>query len=221
MKLPILFLACGLALFNPLNGMTAASRLALLRTGDEVVFDFHQSITVVGVADAGQNSVTLRIVTATKDVLSREDHSSWLRWYQEGAPGALSNETLVLATDHLEVIDSRDRQKSAWLLTLLGLELTKIPDTQRRRAGPAPASGEIDLRPPFTPKIIVDSQPVEAKSMAFSATWPDDGSDLASMPLILYFPQSHKAVQAFPYWIESPQSSYHVAVIDSHSHWTQ
>ncbi len=194
---------------------TISDRLSLLQEGDEIVFDFHQSITVIGVVNTSDHAIQLRVATATKDVLSREEFRTWVEWYGQGAPGALSNELLTIHTDHTSVVYSEEPQRVQWLLTLLKLELTKVPEGQRRRAGPAPLSGEIDLRPLFQPKIVVDEKVVESRSTAFSIEWPTDGTELSARHLILYFPQSLSAVQAFPYWIESPSSSYHVSVVDS------
>jgi hypothetical protein len=205
-----IFLLCG-----TLHGETMQNRLSRLQVGDEIVFDFHQSIAVIGVINTSDQTVQLRVATATKDVLSRENSSTWLRWFQQGAPGAFTDETICIRTDRPAVEHAGDPQRVHWLLTLLRLELTKISDSGRRRAGPPPRAEEIDLRSFFHPRIIVHEKAIESKSDAFSAHWPDDGTELSSRLLILYFPQSPSAVQAFPYWIESPSSSYHVNVIDS------
>lgn len=212
LKLFVLVFLCG-----ALHGETMQNRLAQLRPGDEVVFDFHQSITVVGVTTTSEHTVQLRVTTATKDLLSRENFTTWLQWFRQGAPGALSDDTITLKTDRAAVVHGVNTQHVQWLLTLLQLELTKIPDSKRRRAGPPPSSEEIDLRPLFQPRIVVHGKPIETKTDAYSTQMPDDGTELASRTLILYFPQSQSAVQPFPYWIESPSSSYHVSVIDSAS----
>jgi hypothetical protein len=205
-----IFLMCGM-----LHGEPMHNKLSQLQAGDEIVFDFHQSITVIGIVDTSEHTVLLRIATATKDILSRENFSTWLQWFQKGAPGALTDETLSIRMDLPAVQHASRNQRVQWLLTLLRLELTKIPDSGRRRVGPAPNNGEIDLRPLFQPRIVIHEKASESKSDAFSTQWPADESELSSRLLILYFPQSPYAVQAFPYWIESPSSSYHVSVIDS------
>lgn len=214
MKLLNLFLLFALSLIEPLLGETIHSKLSMLSVGDEIVYDFHNSITVIGVTHKTEHIIQLRVATATNDILSREGFSTWLQWFQHGAPGAATDETILLQIDHMAV-QNESAQNERWLLTLLGLELSKVQDVHRRRAGPPPMPGEIDLRPPFQPRIIVNEHQIESKSDAYFAQWPNDGTELSSRPLILYFPQSSSAVHSFPYWIESPTSAYHVRVIDS------
>jgi hypothetical protein len=194
---------------------TMQDRLPLLKQGEEIIFDFHQSITAIGIISITDRVIKVRTATATKDILSREHFQTWLEWFNQGAPGAVSDETFLLRTDETPVDHADDTKGVRWLLTLLKLPLTKIPDAARRRAGPPPSEGEIDLRPLFQPKITVQGKAIDSKSDAFSTHWPDDGSDLSSRLLILYFPRSPLALQTFPYWIESPSSSYHVHVLDS------
>jgi hypothetical protein len=214
---PILFFACFLT-FTPLPGETLLEKTSDLAKGDEIVFDFHQSIAVVHVLSSSSENIQLRVATATKDVLTRENLPSWHVWLQKGAPDASSDETLFIHAKKTSILESEETKRAKWLITLLTLELTPIPDSERRRTGPPPMPGEIDLRPTFNPKIIVQGRKIESKSNAFSARWPADTSELSSRLLIMYFPTSSTAVMEFPYWIESPSSSYHVGVIDSHRH---
>ncbi len=204
-----------LVLLSPLFGDAVASRLSLAQSGDTVVFDFHHSIAVVHVLSAHRSTVQLRVVTATKDVSSREEGTSYLEWLRHGAHGAISDETITISLDRIGVVHGSDSQKAQWLISLLQLELTEVPESQRRRAGPPPMSGEIDLRPMFNPRIVVNGKREASASTAFTTKWPEDGSELDSRWLTLYFPVSPNAVRAFPYWIESPSSAYHVSVIDS------
>lgn len=206
-------LTCG-----ALHSETMLKRVGSLKQGDVVVYDFHNSISVIQVLTIEEPKVQFRLVTATKDVLSRENIPSWTLWLQKGVPGASTDEILSIDPIKKTVHEKGETRREEWLATLLSRELTPVPDSARRRAGPLPMSGEIDLRPLFSPKIIVHGMKVESGVTVFSTRWPDDGSDLSGRVLILYFPTSPQAVQAFPYWIESPSSSYHVSVIDSTHH---
>ena len=197
------------------QAQTVQDRLPGLRTGDGVVFDFRQSVTVVSVTAVQDQKIHLRIATATKDLLDREGLDSWLSWLHKGCKGAASDETICLRTDTVGVIRAEDQSKIAWLLTLMGLDLKKVPESMRRKAGPAPLAGELDLRHPWHPPIVVQGARLPCSTDAYTTCWPDDGSDLSCRLLVLYFPASQGAVQGFPYWIESPSSSYHVQVIDS------
>jgi hypothetical protein len=197
-------------------GQVFGDRLHLLKKGDELIYDFQQSITLVRVLDTADATITLRVATATKDVAEREGFSSWLMWADSGCPGAATDETLQLHIDGQPAVVSSDTQRAGWLITLLRLTSTPVPEKARRRAGPAPMPEEIDLRSPWHPRIVVDGQNVGGPCDAYSFQWPTDDSPLSGRMIIAYFPRSSKAVPALPYWIESPSSSVHVSVIDSH-----
>jgi len=192
-----------------LHAESILNRLDSLQIGDRLVLELPQSICVIGVTKT--SPIHLRVASATKDVLVRQEKESWITWFEEGADDAIRVDSMIIEGKNI----SSSIEQTSWLRTLLNLELTPLPKVYRKRAGPRPHTGEHDLRPIWQPKIIVDRQSISSTSDAFTAIWPDDSSPLANRPLILYFPLSDKAVQALPYWIESPTSSYHVTVIDS------
>lgn len=197
-------------------GVVFADRLHELKKGDEIVYDFQQSITLIRVLSTSESNITLQVATATKDVAEREGFSSWLAWADKGCRGATTNENVELHVDGRLSVVSQDAKRVGWLVTLLGLTSTQVPEKSRRKAGPAPMPEEIDLRSPWQPRIFVDGHNVGGPSDAYSFHWPTDNSPLSDRTIIAYFPRSQKAVPSLPYWIESPSSSAHVTVLDSH-----
>jgi hypothetical protein len=198
---------------NEVNAHTIADRLQNLSKGDVVVFDLHNSVAAVEVCDTHEDSIELRVVSATKDVLTRHNYASYIEWHTKGCKDAQFDEKL-LVQEKKGVIGSTPIH-AKWLETLFQLELFKIPHFSRRKSGPPPMSGEIDRRPIWNPPLVVFGERIKEECEAFSTKWPEDESPLSSRILILYFPKSAKTVQTFPYWIESPSSSFHVSVIDS------
>jgi hypothetical protein len=191
-------------------------RLSLFHQGDTVVVDFQQSIWVISVEKEDENDLVFSLVTATKDVLLREHMDQWLTWYEQGYPSASSHELITIRKHPFQVLDGqREKSKIAWISALFQLNLSPISEADRKKAGPPPRPGETDFRHAWQPKLIVRGTRVDAPSKAFTAVWPEDGSQLSMKKLVLYFPVSPKTVQAFPYWIESEGGSYHAAVIDS------
>ena len=186
-----------------------------MQTDNRIVYDFQQSIPLISVEEANNEKIVLHVVTGTKDLLDRENLSSWLTWYTQGCPGASSTESITITLQPCITISAEDPQKVSWLLTLLNLPLVPVSTSDRKKAGPQPSVDEPDFRKPWQPPIVVNGTRIPTPSSAFSTTWPPDDTQLANRTLILYFPTSDKAVPAFPYWIESPSSSYHVKVIDS------
>ena len=195
-------------------GQTFGERLHALRREDTVVYDFQQSVTLIRVVAVSDDTVELRVATATKDAAEREG-LSWLAWADNGCPGASTDEVFKLRINNPPVLLSPEAHGAAWLITLFGLPSAPVSAGSRRKAGPAPMSGEIDLRAPWQPRIIVDGHAVSSPSDAYSFHWPADNSVLSDRMIIAYFPRSGEAVPAFPYWIESPSSSGHAGVIDS------
>ena len=193
-----------------------SERLSSLRSGDEIVYDFQQSVTVVRVVQSSGTTVTLHVASATNDVAEREGFPSWLAWERGGCRGAASDETITLRIGEQTTVVSEGTKGAEWLITLLGCDSTPVPEPLRRKAGPAPMPGEIDLRSPWQPRVVVDGYAVGGKSDAYSFCWPNDASALSGRTIIAYFPRSPAAVPALPYWIESPSSSARVGVIDSH-----
>lgn len=186
-----------------------------LRTNDEVVYDFQQSISCVRIAAISDGIIEIHIITATKDAAEREGYSSWIDWTNAGCPGASTRDTIRCTSDGTIIPGGHNDQRTAWLSTLLSLKRTTVPEHLRKKAGPTPMVGEIDLRATWQPKIVVQGLTLNIPSEAFSLQWPNDGTELSGRTLILYFPKSSEAVPALPYWIESPSSSARVRVVDS------
>lgn len=96
-----------------------------------------------------------------------------------------------------------DHNSKGRLGTLFTLPLTQVSANNRKRIGPPPHQGELDLRPIWNPKIVLNENIVQLQCEAFTVTWPKDGTELAGKRLTLYYAPS-PALVAFPYWIEIP-----------------
>jgi hypothetical protein len=197
-------------------GQTFGNRLHELRTGDEIVYDFQQSITAVTVLATSSTTIRLQVATATKDTAERLGFSSWLYWIRSGCPEASTDEIVELQIGDCPSILSDNAKEAEWLVTLLGLASTQVPERSRRRAGPTPMPEELDLRKPWQPRIIVDGSNVGETSDAYILHWPIDTSSLSDRTIVAYVPRSERAVPALPYWVESSASSAHIGVLDSH-----
>lgn len=191
------------------------AQLNALEQNSLVIYELPQSIIVVKVVKKEASRVTLDVVSTTKDVLEREQLASWMAWCQAGTPSATMRDTIIISLPNGDIIQRGSSMQGEWLITLLRLDMKKVPVSARKRAGPQPMPDEQDFRKPWQPKVIVQGKRLETTSTAYSVSWPEDGSILAKRDIILYFPDSAEAVRGFPYWIESPTSSYKVFVADS------
>jgi hypothetical protein len=200
-------------LLSSLFGETMFERLSELCQDDLVVYSLPRSICIVAVEKREGDTLFFRTVTATKDVSQREGYQTWIEWFDEGASEASTDERFSVQNQTITKLDGSDQHN--WFLTLLSLELSPVPNHLRKKAGPKPMAGEHDLRPIWQPKVVVNGFRFNTPSVALETKWPTDSTALSERPLTLYFPTSKERVHAFPYYIESPTSSYRVEVIDS------
>lgn len=105
--------------------------------------------------------------------------------------------------------------------TLLQLPLKPIPEEKRRRIGPPPLSGEIDLRQVWEPPLVFEGKKKEnARFNVFETVWPQDGSELAGKTISLFFDQEN--IFPLPFWIqmETPHATAQVRTIDAGRNFT-
>ena len=217
MKSQLLFLKILVCFFLtcPLFSETVSNRLNSLESGSCIIYELPQSVIAITVTKKDTHQVSLEAVTATKDVLNRENMASYLAWCHAGMPSASFRDELTFSLPDGKLAKTSSTVHNEWLLTLLQLSMEKVPSASRKRAGPTPMPGETDLRPVWQPRILVGGKRLDTISTAYSVHWPEDGTSLANKEIILYFPDSKEAVSGLPYWIESPSSQYKVYVVDS------
>lgn len=213
-----LFFSCLLcmtfcAASEPSSLMT--QRLTSLDEGSRILYELPQSIVSIYVSKKSPTELILDVASATKDVLERENMSSWLEWSHKNTPSATLKEKIIIHLPEGTITQTGHSSNYAWLVTLLSLKATKVPLSFRKKAGPTPMPGELDNRPLWHPKIVVQGKKLASESSVYKIIWPADGSFLEQREILLYFPESPLAVKAFPYWIESPSSSYKIFVVDS------
>lgn len=118
----------------------------------------------------------------------------------------------LLITECKENLETNKRESKTYHITadskgrlgiLFNLPLTRVLPQNRKRAGPAPRPGELDLRPIWNPKVIVDDKLFSLECAAYTVTWPQDGTEIAGKKLTLYYAPP-PALVGFPYWIEIP-----------------
>jgi hypothetical protein len=211
----LFFVATTLVATEPAKPIHIAKEFDHLQEGSRILYELPQSIVSIHVSKKTSTELVLDVASATKDILSRENLSSWLEWSELDTPAASIKERIIIELPEGRIIQKPKNPSYFWLTTLFSLDGTNIPSYERKKAGPTPMPGERDNRPVWQPRIIVGGKRIETNSSAYRIVWPDDSSFLAKREIILYFPLSPEAVKAFPYWIESPSSSYKIFVVDS------
>ncbi len=151
---------------------------------------------------------------------------NWKKWTSEKAPGHTSWTLYEIERSSGKLIECFSHSKNGWLyldeseqfLTrLLTLPLNPVPAAERKKIGPAPASGESDTRILWNPPLVIDGKQVpKPLFQVLKAKWPEDGSRLSLCTVELYFSKNEPTFP-FPYWLEvqSPHYTFKMRTIDS------
>ncbi len=194
--------------------------------GDFLVFSHNKNITLFHVFAKENNGFIIEEISAFSDVRDTF-HSDWQRWINEGAPGHTSWVMYELHPEgkNRNLIYSFSQRNWQTLYpeeqifpTLFSLKFHKIPDRKRKKAGPSPAPGEPDRRPPWNPPIFANGISIPSSCDAYEAVWPDDGSVLAGKKIEIYLPEDQDLFPTyFPFRIQifNHLTSAKMRVIDS------
>ena len=174
------------------------------RSGDIVVLEQASTVYILKLS---KDPLSLFIVKAPKQLLERTKKTSWIEWLKEGTDGA--SDTLLT---RLSDLPTHFPELSA----LLALDWKELLPTSRKKKGSQPLAGEIDFRPLWNPKVIVEGKSLSnCPSLACEAFWPKDGSETAGKRIVAYFPECEGVVLWFPYWVDLPGIKASLFVLDS------
>src|SRR5271157_5812237 len=125
-------------------------RLKKVVVNDYIVTESNKMVNVLSVREANGQTLILEEISAPASALDPRP-ASWSSWVQARGPGHTSWSMIEIDLASHELIECYSFSRSAWvdlsaqdslLSTLLNLPLKKIPASEERRIGPAPASGE-------------------------------------------------------------------------------
>jgi hypothetical protein len=127
---------------------------------------------------------------------------SWRDWASRGYPGMAGRNVY-----RIDVLAGRltNSTNNAFLSTLMNLDLKKIPEMERIRAGrPLFNSGPTDTRAIWQPKLVYNGQQVMNASFdAYKARWPQDHSEMAGKLIEVYLPKEGEPYPSyFPYFMQ-------------------
>jgi len=193
-------------------------RVDQIEAQDYIVYAHKSSFTLLTVRAVADQTITLEEITGALAQMP----SNWQKWLDEQAPFHTSWTTYVIDKKTFAVIDTEAkaddelREAPPILTKLLSLELTPIAASDRKKIGPQPLPGEVDLRKIWSPKIIFNNKEVQTHVSGYTLVWPKDDSELSGRMLVVYVPDSI-ALPYLPYWIEvlSGPLKFKVFAIDS------
>ncbi len=189
--------------------MSLKEKFAESNPGTYVVTEQNKTYTLLHVHTLTPDELLLEEISIPSHLVTSKD---WKKWVQTGAEGHTS--WILYAVDLVEnqVTEcySFTRQAhlptqsmDAFLTTLLGLDLTFLPEEERLQTGPTSRPGEVGSSRPWGPPMMREGKKVkEASYDVYTTSWPQDQSELSRKKIVLYFDKDHGEFP-FPYWMQA------------------
>lgn len=192
--------------FSPLSAISIKDRLLGAKDGDYFVVKSGKMISVIRVASLKGERLVLEEISAPANLLKK---ANWQDWIDQKGPGHTSWIMYEIDLDANELLETFSFSKHCFLqlsddhflLTLLKNPLQSIPDETRKKIGPPPEKGELDVRANWQPPKIVHGKKIQNPQFSvLQLKWPDDQTELSGKMIQLYFEKNSEFF--FPFWVE-------------------
>lgn len=216
-----------LLVFGSLFGTPLQNRLDSAASGDYMVVEGGNMLTILSIRSVTAGSIVLEEVSVPSRNLNPRP-SSWKEWIKAKAPGHTSWSMIDIDRATGEILECYSFTRGAWIqlssqesliATLLKLPLHPVPPEKRRKIGAPPFSGEIDTRKIWDPPAIFEGKKREkVRFDVYETMWPKDGTGLSGNTVFLYFDQESRF--PLPFWIQIETSHTQIALrtIDTGKH---
>lgn len=216
-----------LSLTFPLYVFCAGKNILLERithahSGDFIVTEQGKSIAIIRVHSLMEDILTLEEISVPSH-LAKDINLKWQNWIDARAPGHTSWVMYEIDVKNKLLRECYSFTRSSFIqiqdhfiTSLFQQNFYKETSDMRKKIGPPPMDGELDLRPLWNPPLMVDGKQIPKASFdAYQTTWPKDTSELSQKIIELYFPV--KEEYPFPFWIQihGDHGSVFARVIDS------
>ncbi|MEN9654884.1 MAG: hypothetical protein RL235_996 [Chlamydiota bacterium] len=206
-RIVILAIIWGTAAFGEISILQ--KRLAEARTGDYLVIESPKTTTLIAIRSNEADAFVIEEISAPSSQLTPYP-TSWPDWVKHRAPGHSSWSMIELNIRSGEIIESYSFSKNGWIVlsqeeslfaTLLQLPMQLAPTEARKKIGPPPMGGEADTRQIWQPSLVISGKRIgQPRFDVFTATWPQDGTELSGHTVWLYFDQEERC--PFPIWVQ-------------------
>ena len=206
----------------PLNAFKMADRLLEAQKGDYIVTMQDKNYSLLLLREKTNSSIVFEEVSIPCHKIHLPG-MDWADWVELGAPGHSSWIQYEIDPITLKLIECYSCSKKGWLYMeesehffskLLSLDLTLVPQEERKKIGHSPALGEPDQRPFWTPTLTSSSKKTKIPCETWKTSWPKDDTLLASCRITLYFPSKEKSF--FPLWIEANNGHFNYSIRGIH-----
>lgn len=197
----------------PVQTLALRENLKQAKAGDYLVTSQGKNYAILYINSKDGENLSVEEITVPSTRISTKAPFSWRKWIEEGAKGntcdILYNINLNSGTIQQAFSYTRNEwvtvpQSQNFLSTLLNLALEPIPEEERKKVGPPPASDKQDRRATWQPNLIVDGQAIAGVTFdGWRTRWPKDGGELSGKLIEIYVPRdSTKYPAYFPYWLQ-------------------
>ncbi len=207
----LLLIAC-LSTFD-IEGLLLRDKLSQAEIGDFVVTAQGKSYTLLQICNRDTKSLTIEEISIPANKVPQ--NMSWSQWLKQGAPSHTSWLRYVVNLSTGSIDKSFSKSKQGWLEvtqknetflpTLMSLQFSAIPISERRKIGPAPERGSPDRRRIWQPKMVFNGHVIpNIEFEGWQALWPQDGGELAGKVIEIYLPKENgcRYPSYFPYWLQ-------------------
>lgn len=223
MKLPLFITIVMLFFSSPMHALSLKEKFKVGESGDFIVTERDKTYTIYLFRSLEGSLLGL-------DEISMPSHKKrkkivWKPWLEAGAKGATSYLQYTIDIDTQTVKKCYSKTRNAYvpvegsdslLLTLLTLDLKRIPLSERKKIGPPQNAGP-DMRKIWNPPHIINGKTLKFPRFgAYDATWPKDTTELSGKQIELYFDQKNPTFP-FPYWIQISDwsNTFKMRIVDS------
>lgn len=190
-------------------GLNLKEKFAQAETGSFIVTEQNKTYTLLHIHSLDPEELLLEEISIPSHLVTSSD---WKQWVETGAEGHtswilyavdLSENRVTECYSFTRAAHLPTKSLDAFLTTLLHLDLTFLPDAERLQTGPTARPGQVGSSKPWGPPMFREGKKVHAPSYkVYTATWPQDQSELSGKKVVLYFDQEHENFP-FPYWMQA------------------
>src|SRR5579872_187233 len=224
-KLLFSLLLIAISLSFNLEALTLKERVQKGHAGDYIVTEQSKNYSLLFIRSLTNSLLCLEEVTVPVDKIDLQK-TTWKEWLAAQAPGHSSWMIYEIDMQENRLRDCYSPSRKGWLqiteteslfTQLLSLSLKKVPESDLRRIGPTPQSGESDRRSLWTPPLVREGNRIEKPQFeVWGGRWHQDNSPLSGKELQLYFDSSVHSLP-FPHWIEckGDHLTFKIRIVDS------
>lgn len=209
-----LLLALALALTLPIfSDSIIKKRIINAPEGAYIVFEQGKTATLLAIHAKNESLLVLEEISCPTSLVSKI--SNWQDWINIRAPGHTSWVMYKIDLQKAKLLQCFSFSRSSWipiegqehfLTLLLKTSLKKV--AERKKIGPSPMPGEMDLRPIWNPPFYYEGKKRSLTFEAYEMEWPKDDTELSQKLITAYFDTS--GLSPFPTWVQI--SNDHMAV---------